>query len=129
MQWNLKLKAPEEFQKQFPEYSSIVLQLLYDRQLNTTEDITRFFASDYETCIHDPFLMKGIKEAYERILLAIEKQEKIIVVGDYDADGVCGLTILSETLKNFGATKVKTYIPDREKEGYGLNMGIAKVVI
>lgn len=128
MQWKLKPKVSKEFQGQFPEFSPIVLQLLCDRNLTNTEDIHRFFNCDYDTCNYDPFLMKGIKEASERIVKAVENKEKIIIVGDYDADGVCGLTILTEALKSIGAGELETYIPDREKEGYGLNMDIVKYI-
>lgn len=128
MRWKLKPKTPKEFCGQFPEFSPIVLQLLYDRNLTNTEDIHRFFNCDYDTCNHDSFLMKGIKEASERIFKAIKNKEKIIIVGDYDADGVCGLTILTEALKSVGAENLEVYIPDREKEGYGLNMNIARFI-
>lgn len=127
-QWQLKQKAPEEFQKQFPEYFGVVLQLLYDRGFKTAEEISRFFNCDYNTCSHDSFLMKGMEETCQRIFQAIKKQEKVMLVGDYDADGVCGLTILYETLKNLGAKKLDTYISDREKQGYGLNMEIVKTI-
>lgn len=127
-QWQLKQKAPEEFQKQFPEYFSVVLQLLYDRGFKTAEEISRFFNCDYNTCSHDSFLMKEMKETCQRIFQAIKKQEKVMLVGDYDADGVCGLTILYETLKNLGVKKLDTYISDREKQGYGLNMEIVKTI-
>lgn len=129
MNWNIKPQAPEEFQKQFPEYTPAVLQLLYDRGLKTAEEISRFFNSDYGTCLHSPFLIKGAKQGCERIFKAIQEQEKVIVVGDYDADGVCGLTILYETLKTIGIINLDTYIPDREREGYGLNMDIAQMIV
>jgi len=128
MNWNIKPQVPEEFQKQFPEYTPVVLQLLYDHGLKTAEDISRFFSSDYETCVHDPFLIKGVREACERIFRAVEAEEKVMVVGDYDADGVCGLTILYEALKTIGIVHLDTYIPDREREGYGLNMDVAQVI-
>lgn len=128
MNWNIKPQVPEEFQKQFPEYTSVVLQLLCDRGLKTTEDISRFFSSDYETSVHDPFLIKGMQEACERIFRAVEVKEKVIIVGDYDADGVCGLTILYEVLKTIGIAHLDTYIPDREREGYGLNMNISEMI-
>lgn len=128
MQWQIKQKAPEEFQKQFPEYLPVVSQLLYDRELTDTHKIREFFNVDYETSSHDPFLMLGMKEACERIWEAVKKEEKIMVVGDYDADGVCGLTILSEVIRGMGAKNLDTYIPDRESEGYGLNLGIVEKI-
>lgn len=129
MNWNIKPQVLEEFQKQFPEYTPAVLQLLYGRGLKTADQISRFFNSDYETCLHNPFLIKGMNEACERIFKATQAREKIIIVGDYDADGVCGLTIIYETLKTIGVTNLDIYIPDREREGYGLNMDIAQMIV
>lgn len=121
MKWNIKPKAPEEFIKKFPEYPLMVLQLLYDRGLDTQEKIDEFFNPDYSQDLHDPFLMLGMKEAVERILKAIAKKEKIVVFADYDCDGVCGGVILEDVLKELGANLGNIYIPDRHIEGFGLN--------
>lgn len=123
MKWNLKPKVPEDFVRQFPEYSPLVCQLLYDRGLRTQEQIDEFFNPDYQQDLHDPFLMKGMKKAVKRIIQAIKKQEKIVVYGDYDTDGVCAAAILFLTLKNSGAKNLDIYIPDRDKERHGLNKG------
>lgn len=121
MKWNLKPKAPEEFIKKFPEYQTLVLQLLYDRGLDTQEKIDEFFNPDYLEDLHDPFLMLGMKEAVKRIKKAIKKQEKIVVFADYDCDGVCAGVILESCLKELGVNLGDIYIPDRHKEGFGLN--------
>lgn len=121
MNWHLKPKVPEEFLRQFPEYSPLVLQLLYGRGIKTQEQIDEFFNSDYEQDLHDPFLFKGMKKAVSRILRAIKKQEKIVVYGDYDTDGVSSSVILMTTLKKLGAKNLSIYIPDRSKEGHGLH--------
>jgi single-stranded-DNA-specific exonuclease len=126
MNWHFKPKAPENFIKQFPEYSPLVLQLLYDRGLKTQSQIDEFFNPDYEEDLHDPFLMKGMKKGVKRIIKAIKKKEKIIVYGDYDADGVCSSVILIAALKALGAQNLAVYIPDRSKEGYGLNLKAVK---
>ncbi|OGZ32858.1 MAG: single-stranded-DNA-specific exonuclease RecJ [Candidatus Portnoybacteria bacterium RIFCSPLOWO2_12_FULL_39_9] len=124
--WRLKPKAPEDFIKQFPEYSPLVLQLLYNRGLKTQPQIDEFFNSDYEQDLHDPFLFKGMKKAVSRILKAVKKQEKIIVYGDYDADGVCSSAILMDALQKIGAQNLAIYIPDRNKEGHGLHLKAVK---
>ena len=121
MKWKLKPKVPEEFIKKFPEYPSMVLQLLYDRGLDTQKKIDEFFNPDYLQDLHDPFLMLGMKEAVECIVKAIGQQKKIVIYGDYDCDGICGAVILEETLNTLGADSVDVYIPNRLTEGYGLN--------
>lgn len=70
--------------------------------------------------ITDPFLMRGMKAAVERILLAIEGKEVIAVYGDYDVDGVTATALLVETLEKVGA-QARGHIPNRFDEGYGLN--------
>ena len=74
MKWHIKPKAPEEFIKKFPEYPPMVLQLLYDRGLDTQGKIDEFFNPDYSQDLHDPFLMLGMKEAVECIVKAIGQQ-------------------------------------------------------
>lgn len=118
--WKINKKPPKKFIEQFPEYSRLILQLLWDRKLRTQEAIDEFFNPDYNEDIHDPFLMKGMEKAVHRIKQALKDKQKIVVFGDYDADGVCGVAVLSETLKFLGAD-FSIYIPDRNKEGYGLN--------
>ncbi len=119
--WKVNKKPPKEFLEQFPEYSEMTLQLLWDRGLRTQKAIDEFFNPDYDEDLHDPFLMKGMKKAVARILKATKNQERITVFGDYDADGVCGTAILSDVLKALGVAP-GIYIPDRNKEGYGLNL-------
>lgn len=121
MKWNIKSKAPSAFLKQFPEYSSLICDLLYNRNIKTQKQIDEFFNPDYLDDIHDPFLLKGMKKAVARIIKAIEKKEKIFIYGDYDADGVCSSAILFLTLKELGVKNPGIYIPDRDKEGHGLN--------
>lgn len=121
MHWRLYPKISEDFIRQFPEYPTAVLQLLYNRGLKTQKQIDEFFNPDFDGDLHDPFLLKGMKEGVGLIEAAINKQKKIVVWGDYDVDGVCGSLILKSTLDILGAKSVTIYIPDRVKEGYGLN--------
>lgn len=118
--WLLKKKLSDEFQNKFPEINEIILQLLYDRNLDTQERIDEFLNPDYSQDLHDPFLFKDMDAAVDKILGSISGGKKITVHGDYDADGVCGSVILVNTLKKMGAD-VDVYIPHREKEGYGIN--------
>ncbi len=121
MKWQVQPKAPGAFLKQFPEYSPLIIQLLYSRGLKTQESIDEFFHPDFHQDFHDPYLLKGMKEAVKRISKAIEEKEKITVYGDFDTDGVCASVILYSTLKKLGCKSLDTYIPNREKENHGLN--------
>ncbi|XOU94733.1 MAG: single-stranded-DNA-specific exonuclease RecJ [Candidatus Kerfeldbacteria bacterium] len=119
--WQIAKKISKEFQNEFPEVNPIILQLLYNRGLQTQEEIDEFLNPDYGQDIHDPFLFRDMKKAVKRIMLAIEKKQKITVHGDYDADGVSATVVIVTTLKALGA-KVDVYIPHRVSEGYGLNI-------
>ncbi|KKT26695.1 MAG: Single-stranded-DNA-specific exonuclease RecJ [Parcubacteria group bacterium GW2011_GWA2_43_9b] len=126
MLWKLKPTAPKEFIAQFPEYPPAALELLWHRGLDSQEKIDEFFNPDYED-LHDPFLMLGMKEAIKRLEKAIKKKTKIAIFGDYDADGVCGAVILKTVLEKLGAdVSGRIYVPDRVKEGYGLNQDAIK---
>lgn len=69
---------------------------------------------------YDPFKMKGMREATDRIRKAIDNKEKVIIYGDYDADGVCAAAVLSLFLSSEGLD-VFVHIPNRISDGYGLN--------
>jgi single-stranded-DNA-specific exonuclease len=119
MRWIINKPISIEEKNQFPQINPIILQLLFNRELKTQEQIDEFLYPDYSQDVLDPFLFSGIKQAIKRIFLAIQNQELIMVHGDYDADGICGSLLLVETLEKLGA-KTEIYIPHREREGYGL---------
>ncbi|CRK84264.1 single-stranded-DNA-specific exonuclease RecJ [Neobacillus massiliamazoniensis] len=96
----------------------LVASLLVNRGLNTV-DSARYFLFGKEQ-FHDPFLLNGMDVAVERIREAIEKNEPILIFGDYDADGVSSTSTLMITLRDLGAN-VGFYIPNRFTEGYGPN--------
>lgn len=118
--WKLKEKAPEEFFKNF-DFPKSIAQLLWNRGLKTEKEVANFLEADYEKGVHNPFLFKGMKKAAERIVKAVENKEKIVVYGDYDADGICSSAILHAVFKLLGAD-FRVYIPDRFKGGYGLTL-------
>ena len=97
--------------------ASLVDQLLKNRGITDRE---RFLAPDFERDSHDPWRLPTMERAVARIIQAIERKEIIAVYADYDADGIPGGAILTKLLRANGATVVP-YVPDREKEGYGLN--------
>ncbi len=76
---------------------------------------------DYERDVHDPFLLKGMDKAVARILEAIKKKEKILIFGDYDADGVPATALLATVFNWIGHTNFSIYIPDRHNEAFGLS--------
>jgi single-stranded-DNA-specific exonuclease len=98
--------------------SDITATLLANRGINDIETAERFFNPTLEH-LHDPFLMRDMREAVDRIMAAIERQEKILIYGDYDVDGTTSTVILKKALTLIGAN-VAYYIPERLKDGYGL---------
>ncbi|MYL62937.1 single-stranded-DNA-specific exonuclease RecJ [Bacillus hwajinpoensis] len=99
--------------------SRLAASLLVNRGISGEEEARRFLYKENLT-YHDPFLMSGMKEAVERIQQAIASDERILIFGDYDADGVSSTTVLVYTLRELGAT-FDYYIPNRFTEGYGPN--------
>ncbi|MDT9025380.1 single-stranded-DNA-specific exonuclease RecJ [Rossellomorea yichunensis] len=100
---------------------SLVAKLLINRDLDDVEE-ARNFLFDTGDSFHDPFLFEDMKKATERIHKAIENGERILVYGDYDADGVSSTSVLMTVLRDLGA-EVEFYIPNRFSEGYGPNEG------
>lgn len=125
-EWSYKKPAPEKFRNQFPEFSPFVQDLLWQRGFHTAKDIDKFFNPDYERDTHDPHLLKDIDKAVSRIHKAIEQKELIVLYGDYDTDGVSALIILVEALEKLEYSNFSIYIPDRAKEGHGLQMEAVK---
>ena len=98
--------------------SPVVAQVLYNRGLEDAELARAFLRG--ELPLHDPFRLKDLPEAVDRICQAIQQGEPIVVYGDFDADGVTATVLLVQALQSLGG-KVQPYIPDRVDEGYGLN--------
>jgi single-stranded-DNA-specific exonuclease len=119
--WEIKNIYPQKFAEKLPGYNPVILQLLYDRGLDTHEKVDEFLNPDYTQDIHDPFLFNNMQKAVDRINKAIQNKEKILVYGDYDADGVTSSAVLVKTLEKIKAKDVGVYIPHRHLDGYGLN--------
>lgn len=92
---------------------------LVARGINTVDEATRFLNADLSH-LYDPFLMRDMDKAVVRLQDAITLGERVLIYGDYDADGICGTTLLFEGLERLGAN-ASYYVPDRLAEGYGLN--------
>lgn len=98
----------------------VFCQLLVQRGITTYEAAKRFFRPQLHD-VHDPFLMKDMGTAVQRIASAIIKQEQIMVYGDYDVDGTTGVALLVRFLQQWHK-KISYYIPDRYQEGYGMSI-------
>jgi single-stranded-DNA-specific exonuclease len=98
--------------------NNLLEQLLLNRKIKK-ELWGSFLQPDFEKGLHNPFLMKNMKEVVRRILRAVKNKETIGLFGDYDADGIPGTVLLYEILKSLGC-QVEVFIPTRQ-QGYGLN--------
>ncbi len=96
-----------------------VAQLLALRGIETFEDAKTFFRPSLDM-LHDPFLMKGMSVAVERIIKAIADKEKVLIFGDYDVDGTTSVALVYSFFKNY-ISEIRYYIPDRYAEGYGIS--------
>ena len=113
---------PSFFQKY--RISDELAGILLNRDIRTEEDLIHFLYDDLRN-LSDPFLMKGMEQAVERLLQAVRNHEKIVIYGDYDVDGITSTSILFRCLSGMRAD-VDFYIPLRESEGYGLNEAALK---
>lgn len=122
MRWNLKSK-PEKHKVQHLQnelqVDEIIATLLVQRGIETFEQAKTFFRPTLED-LHNPYLMKDMDLAVNRIEKAIQNKDNILVFGDYDVDGTTAVSLVSSYLKTI-YPKVDTYIPDRYDEGYGIS--------
>lgn len=99
--------------------SKLLARVLVNRKITDDNDIN-VFLNPTRNDFHDPYLMPDMKDAVDRIEIAIQKKEKVIIYGDYDVDGITSITVLKRFLEERGLT-VDYYVPNRLQEGYGLN--------
>lgn len=99
--------------------SDSLANLMVQRNITTPDEANAFFNPSLEY-LHDPFLMKDMNIAVDRLSTAIKKNEKILVYGDYDVDGTTAVALVYSFLKE-QYSNVEYYIPDRYKEGYGVS--------
>ena len=100
--------------------SESLANLMVQRSITTPEEAHAFFNPSLDD-LHDPFMMKDMNIAVDRLSTAIKKNEKILVYGDYDVDGTTAVALVYSFLKEQNSN-VDYYIPDRYKEGYGLSI-------
>lgn len=99
----------------------VLANLLAQRGIDTLEKAKKFF-NPHLGDLHDPFLMKDMEKAVERVERAVQNQEKIMVYGDYDVDGTTAVALVYKFLRQIGHKDLLFYIPDRYTEGYGISI-------
>nr|WP_299032487.1 single-stranded-DNA-specific exonuclease RecJ [uncultured Tenacibaculum sp.] len=122
MRWTLKPQPDTIKVKQLAKELSIdttLAKILVQRGIETFDEAKHFFRPSLSD-LHDPFLMKDMELAVQRIETAITNNENILVFGDYDVDGTTAVSLLSSYLKTIHPN-IATYIPDRYEEGYGVS--------
>jgi single-stranded-DNA-specific exonuclease len=105
--------------------SFAVAHILYSRGFSDPQAIESFLFSRFEDSVADPRLLKDAEKAVDRILLAMEKQEQMLVFGDYDVDGITSSSLMMICLLPLGA-KINYFLPNRVKDGYGLSTKIVE---
>lgn len=123
MNWVIKENVDNEFVSTLSKelnISPILSSMLIKRDIKTFDQAKTFFRPNFEM-LHDPFLMKDMSIAVERIQKAVEKKESIMIFGDYDVDGTSSVALLSLYLESLGLCVTK-YLPDRKNEGYGISI-------
>ncbi|EKD46966.1 MAG: Single-stranded-DNA-specific exonuclease RecJ [uncultured bacterium] len=112
--WNIQLKKGDD----------LIGQLLANRSIGEHEQ-EAFFHPKWDDDIHDPFLFKQMQSAVDRTMLALQQSETIVVHGDYDADGICGSTLIMDVLEYLAKVmsvelNASAFLPHRERDGYGV---------
>ncbi|HET6722306.1 MAG TPA: single-stranded-DNA-specific exonuclease RecJ [Chitinophagaceae bacterium] len=112
-------KQKSDLLKQSLKISSIICNILVQRGIETFEESKKYFRPKLEE-LHDPWLMKDMDKAVERIIRAVNNHEKILVFGDYDVDGTTAVASMYRFLKKIHS-EADFYIPHRYREGYGVS--------
>ncbi|HER7185165.1 TPA: single-stranded-DNA-specific exonuclease RecJ [Streptococcus pyogenes] len=128
--WKIKGKKPDDGFFKLAKTKGLTqtaAQLIYDRGIRTEEALDEFLTADLSQ-LHDPYLLHDMAKAVPRIRQAIEEGERILIYGDYDADGMTSASIVKETLDMMGAEPL-VYLPNRFTDGYGPNQSVYKYFI
>ena len=108
-----------ELTEQFPNCPAIT-HLLMQRGITTKQDVDDFLYPSLNG-LHDPFLMKDMDKAVNRLNRALGEKDKILVFGDYDVDGTTAVALVYKFLQNY-YSNIEYYIPTRYEDGYGISM-------
>jgi single-stranded-DNA-specific exonuclease len=115
------LQRREVWNRLKPETQKFVIEYLKNNLKLKENEFENFLFPDFQKNLLDARAMEGVEKAVERILLALQEDEKIAVYGDYDCDGVPGTALLRDFFEKINYNRVVYYIPHRHTEGYGLN--------
>lgn len=123
--WNYQPPSPEEQERAAAlanevRISPVVAQLLVARGVDTPEKVKGYFRPQLHE-LHDPFLMKDMDRAVERLNEAMGQRERIMIYGDYDVDGCTAVSLVYRFLTQY-YSNIECYIPDRYEEGYGVSL-------
>jgi single-stranded-DNA-specific exonuclease len=125
MEKRWKIKTPDEQKTKMLadvlKVHPLISRLLVGRGIENFEEARKYFRPDTSQ-LHDPFLMKDMNVAVDRILSAIDRQEKILIFGDYDVDGTSSVALMLQMFRNICKSDcIDFYIPHRQREGYGVS--------
>ena len=116
------INKPQEIPSSFSfPLHPLIVQLLFSRGIATEKEKGNLSIPNYETDLNDPFLFKDMEKVIQRLKQACDKNEKVVIYGDYDADGITASIIMKETFDKLGIDSY-VYIPDKHIEGYGINV-------
>ncbi len=124
--WSVAEPPSDALRRQYAELHPVVLQLLASRGVSEPAEVAEFLKPDFAKYVLDPYLFRNMEAACQRVWDAIDKGEKVVIHGDYDADGITGSCVLMTTFRAAAKRLGKdpslfvSYIPHREKEGYGV---------
>jgi len=119
LKWVAKKLPKENNLQNFPSFPKVIATLLSQRGITNDDEAHAFFNPNHNQ-LHDPFLMRDMDAAVNRLRTAYQHQEKIMIYGDYDVDGTTAVALVFSYFKNF-FSQIEYYIPDRYNEGYGIS--------
>lgn len=120
--YSIREGVPKKIKENLKNFSDLERKLLFARGIKDDGEADRFLNPNYDLHTHDPYLLKDMDKTVERMREAIDRNEKIAIYSDYDADGIPGAVVLTDFFKRIKYNNFINYIPTRNGEGFGLNV-------
>jgi len=120
--YKIRENVPEDIQKEMAKYPPLLQKLLFYRGIKTKTAAEQFLNPNWDRDHHNPILILNMKKVVLRILEAIKQNEKIVIYGDFDCDGVPASVLLHDFFKKIKYSNFSNYIPHRHNEGYGFHI-------
>lgn len=120
-QWVVRGEIPDDVSAELAGLPEITKKLLFYRNIKTRKEAEEFLSPQYGSDEHNPLKIFNMDKAVERILKAVRDNERVVVFGDYDADGICASVVFHDFFKKIGFENFHVHIPDRYLDGYGLS--------